>query len=188
MKRSFQNSRRWRSRAAVLTLVVACVVLASNGRASGAANVVQSLREWTRDSRSESPTLGAVLAQQTFGERLVDLLLLRQYNTRVVLLGTSLLGVTAGVVGVFMLLRKQALVGDVVGHSALPGIATAFLVMELIHAGSGKSLPGLLAGAFVAGLVGAVCVLLIDRFSRIKSDAALAIVLSVFYGAGAALF
>jgi len=45
----------------------------------------------------------------------------------------------------------------------------------------------LLTGAFATGLLGALCVMLIDRYSRIKSDAALAIVLSVFYGAGAVL-
>ncbi len=95
---------------------------------------------------------------------------------------------TAGVVGTFMLLRKRALVGDVIGHSALPGIATAFLVMEMIAPGTGKSLPGLLTGAFLSGLAGAVCVMLIDGYTRIKSDAAMAVVLSVFYGLGAALF
>ena len=120
--------------------------------------------------------------------RLLRVLSLRDYNTRVVLLGTTVLGVTAGIVGTFMLLRKRALVGDVVGHSALPGIAIAFLVMEGLSPGTGKSLPGLLAGAFVFGLAGAVSVMLIDRYSRIKADAAMAMTLSVFYGLGAALF
>lgn len=121
------------------------------------------------------------------GDRFLRVLLLEDPNTRVVLLGTALLGVMAGVVGVFMLLRGQALVGDVVGHATLPGIAGGFLVAELLSPGTGKSLPVLLTGAFATGLLGALCVLLIDRFSRIKSDAALAIVLSVFYGCGTVL-
>ncbi|MGD9854558.1 MAG: iron chelate uptake ABC transporter family permease subunit [Planctomycetaceae bacterium] len=120
--------------------------------------------------------------------RLARVLSLRDYNTRVVLLGTTVLGITAGIVGTFMLLRKRALVGDVVGHSALPGIAVAFLVMEGISPGTGKYLPGLLAGAFVFGLAGAVSVMLIGRYSRIKPDAAMAMTLSVFYGLGAVLF
>jgi manganese/zinc/iron transport system permease protein len=94
---------------------------------------------------------------------------------------------TAGVVGVFMLLRRRALIGDVVGHSALPGIAGAFLVMQLAAAADARSLPVLLTGAFITGLAGAGCVMLIDRYSLIKSDAALAVVLSAFYGAGAVL-
>jgi manganese/zinc/iron transport system permease protein len=114
-------------------------------------------------------------------------LLLRDYNTRVVLLGTMLLGMCGGVVGVFMLLRKRSLVGDVVGHAALPGIALAFLFTEAMRPGLGKSVPILLLGALLAGVAGALCVMLIDRYSRIKADASLAIVLSLFYGVGAAL-
>ena len=59
-------------------------------------------------------------------------------DTRIVLFGTFLLGISGGVVGTFMLLRKRSLVGDVVGHAALPGIALAYLVMEIIEPGSGQ--------------------------------------------------
>ena len=41
------------------------------------------------------------------------------YNTRIVLIGVSLLGLAAGVVGAFMLLRKRSLVGDAVSHATL---------------------------------------------------------------------
>ncbi|MGE0606075.1 MAG: iron chelate uptake ABC transporter family permease subunit [Pirellulales bacterium] len=115
-------------------------------------------------------------------------LTLRDYNTRIILLGTVLLGSCAGVVGTFMLLRKRALVGDVVSHASLPGIAIAFLLMEAVRPGSGKSLPGLLTGALLAGLLGVSCVTLIRRATKIKDDAALAVVLSVFFGLGIALF
>ena len=121
-------------------------------------------------------------------DKLADTLLMRQYNTRIVLLGTILLGIGAGAVGTFMLLRRRALLGDVIGHSALPGIALAFLSVELIAPGSERSLPVLLLGALVAGLAGVGCTMGITRFSRIKPDAALAIVLSVFFGAGIAIF
>jgi manganese/zinc/iron transport system permease protein len=113
---------------------------------------------------------------------------LRDYNTRVVLLGTTILGVCSGVVGVFALLRKRALVGDVVGHASLPGVAVAFLVMESLAPGGGKSLPGLLAGAALAGTAGMLCMTAILRLTRVKEDAALAIVLAVFFGLGMVLF
>jgi manganese/zinc/iron transport system permease protein len=113
--------------------------------------------------------------------------LLQDYNTRVVLFGTLLLGLCGGIVGVFMLLRKRPLLGDVVGHSALPGIAVAFIVSQIIAPGSGKNLTLLALGAFFGGLCGALSVLLIDRYSKIRADAALAIALSLFYGLGAAL-
>lgn len=108
-------------------------------------------------------------------------------NTRVVLLGTALLGISAGIVGVFLVLRREALLGDVVGHSTLPGIAIAFLLLEAISPGGGKSTAGLLAGAFAAGLAGAGAMLLAERHTSLKPDAIQAVVLSVFYGFGAAL-
>ena len=120
-------------------------------------------------------------------EQIWRVLSLRDYNTRVVLAGTFLLGLCAGIVGVFMLLRRRSLMGDVVGHASLPGVAIAFIVMESLSPGHGKTLSGLLIGAAVAGLLGVVAVSLISRFTRIKEDAALAIVLSVFFGLGAAL-
>ncbi len=125
--------------------------------------------------------------EPSFSSQLLRVVLLRDYNTRVVLLGTTLLGVVGGVVGTFMLLRKRALVGDVISHASLPGIAAAFLLIETMWPGHGKSLGGLLIGAMISGLAGVGCVLLIRRMTRLKEDAALAIVLSVFFGAGIAL-
>ena len=113
---------------------------------------------------------------------------LRDYNTKVVTLGTLLLGICAGTVGVFMLLRKRSLVGDVVGHASLPGIAIAFIVMETIRPNSGRSLPGLLSGALATGIIGVLCTMAIHRYTRLKDDAAMAIVLSVFFGLGITLF
>jgi manganese/zinc/iron transport system permease protein len=110
------------------------------------------------------------------------------YNTRVVLLGTMLLGVCAGVVGAFMVLRKRALVGDVIGHAALPGIGLAFLIMEWGRPGSGRTISGLMAGAMVTGLLGAISALKMERSRRVRPDDALALVLSLFYGAGIVLF
>jgi manganese/zinc/iron transport system permease protein len=66
-------------------------------------------------------------------------------------------------------------------------VAIAFLIMESLRPGSGKTLPGLLAGAVVTGLLGVLCALAVTRLTRLKEDAALAIVLSIFYGIGAAL-
>ena len=113
---------------------------------------------------------------------------LRDYNTRVVFWGTCMLGVAAGVVGTFMLLRKRALIADVVGHASLPGIGVAFLVMEMVSPGAEKSLSALLLGASVAGVLGILCVIAIRRLSKVKEDAALAITLSVFFGLGITLF
>jgi manganese/zinc/iron transport system permease protein len=119
-------------------------------------------------------------------DALLRVLTLDDYNTRVVVIGTVLLGIAAGVIGTFMLLRKRSLMGDAVSHATLPGIGIAFLIM-VAAGGTGRELPGLLAGATVSGLLGMGAVLLIRAQSRLKEDAALGIVLSVFFGLGVAI-
>lgn len=113
---------------------------------------------------------------------------LRDYNTRLVLGGTTMLGISGGLVGTFLILRKRALAADVVSHAALPGIAIAFLAAERLVPGSGRSTNVLLLGAFVSGLLGMAMTLAIRRWTRIKDDAALSIVLGLFFGVGMALF
>jgi manganese/zinc/iron transport system permease protein len=116
----------------------------------------------------------------------INVLTLQNYNTRVVVLGTSALGLAAGVVGAFALLRKRALLGDALSHATYPGIGAAFMIQAAMG-GSGKSLPILLLGATIAGLLGVGLITLINRFTRLKEDAALGIVLSVFFGFGVVL-
>ncbi|EMI52799.1 metal ABC transporter permease, partial [Rhodopirellula sallentina] len=119
-------------------------------------------------------------------EHLWRVLSLQDHNTRVVIFGTAILGFAAGLVGCLTLLRRRALVGDALAHAALPGIAGAFLIATALGA-DGKSLPILLLGATMSGLFGIVSILLIRRMTRIKEDAALGIILSVFFGLGVAL-
>ena len=117
---------------------------------------------------------------------LLRVLSLRDYNTRVVVVGTMMLGLAAGTIGAFMLLRKRALMGDALSHATLPGIGLAFVIATQMGVNA-KSLPVLLTGAVITGVAGVLCILLIRNYSRIKEDAALGIVLSVFFGAGVAV-
>ncbi|HMO91223.1 MAG TPA: iron chelate uptake ABC transporter family permease subunit [Pirellulaceae bacterium] len=111
---------------------------------------------------------------------------LYDYNSRLVIIGAILLGGAAGTIGCFTLLRKRALLGDAISHATLPGIAIAFILAN--HFGfSGKSPVWLLLGATLAGLLGIAAILAIRKLTRLKEDAALGIVLSVFFGLGVAL-
>lgn len=103
------------------------------------------------------------------------------YNTLVVLLGTSLLGASAGLIGSFAVLRGRALVGDALAHAALPGICLAFLVW------GERSLLVMLLGALISGVLGVAVVAGLKRVPRVKDDAAVGIVLTVFFGAGLVL-
>jgi len=103
------------------------------------------------------------------------------YNTLVVLIGVALLGANAGLVGTFAVLRRRALTGDALAHAALPGIGLGFLI-----AGE-RFLPALLLGALVTGILGTWVISSLQQWTRIREDAAIGIVLSVFFGAGVAL-
>lgn len=117
---------------------------------------------------------------------LVRVATLQNYNTRLVVLSTTLLGVASGLVGTFLLLRKRSLMGDALSHACLPGIGVMFMVMVGMGM-SGKALPGLLLGATLTGTGGVALVLLIRNTTRIKDDAAMGLVLSVFFGGGVAI-
>ena len=112
-------------------------------------------------------------------DTLIDTLLLKTHNTRLVVLGVTALGAAAGLIGSFLLLRKQSLLGDALPHATLPGIGIAFAIMTALGL-NGRSLPGLLLGATVTGLLGVLLVLAIRRTSNLIVDSAMVIVLSFF--------
>ncbi|GHC43965.1 iron chelate uptake ABC transporter family permease subunit [Roseibacillus persicicus] len=115
-----------------------------------------------------------------------EILSLQNYNTRVVVLSTTILGIATGLVGSFLLLRKRSLMGDALSHATLPGIAIAFGLMTS-WGFDGKSLPVLLAGASISGVLGVLLMLAIRHTTRLRDDVAMGLVLSVFFGLGIAL-
>jgi manganese/zinc/iron transport system permease protein len=88
------------------------------------------------------------------------------------------IGIVAGALGAFAVLRRQSLVGDAMSHAALPGIGIAYLLTDR------KDNMVLLTGAAIAGWLATLAVLGIVRTSRVKFDGALGLVLSVFFGFG----
>jgi manganese/zinc/iron transport system permease protein len=109
------------------------------------------------------------------------LALLGDFTVRSVTLGAALVGIVAGSLGSFALLRRQSLLGDTLSHAALPGITLGFLV-----SGS-RALTPILAGALVSGALAALFVLLLTRSTRLKDDAALGVSLSLFFAIGTVL-
>lgn len=104
--------------------------------------------------------------------------LIFDYTLRTVALGAAVIGIVAGALGSFAVLRRQSLVGDAMSHAALPGIALAYLLTGQ------KDNLYLLTGAAIAGWLGTLAVLGIVRRSRVSFDSALGLVLSVFFGLG----
>jgi manganese/zinc/iron transport system permease protein len=107
--------------------------------------------------------------------------LLDDYTLRVVAAGAAVLGLVSGALGTLAVLRRQALLGDAISHAALPGVALAYL------ATGGKGSLVLMTGAALAGFAATLVVMGVVRTTRVKQDAALGIVLSVFFGVGLVL-
>ncbi|MDA7967195.1 metal ABC transporter permease [Ruegeria sp.] len=108
------------------------------------------------------------------------------YNATLVAVGATLLGVSAGVTGTFLFLRKRALVSDAISHATLPGVCLAFMALVALG-GDGRNLIGLLAGSAVSAWVGLLCMNWLTRHTRLAEDAAIGAVLSVFFGLGIVL-
>lgn len=108
-------------------------------------------------------------------------LLRENYNTLVVLIGVSLLGASAGMVGSFAVLRKRALTGDALSHAALPGLCIAFLILRE------RNLTAMLLGALASGVAGITVISALGRWTRVRDDAAIGTVLTVFFGLGIVL-
>ncbi|CAN5685673.1 iron chelate uptake ABC transporter family permease subunit [soil metagenome] len=103
------------------------------------------------------------------------------YTLRIVAMGSAALGVAAGALGSFAVLRRQSLLGDAISHAALPGIALAFLL-------TGSKAPLVLVmGAAIAGWIGTLLVMTIVSRSRVTEDSSLGLILSVFFGFGLVL-
>ncbi len=107
--------------------------------------------------------------------------LLSSHTVQTVLMGAVFLGLISGALGAFAVLRGQSLLGDAVSHAALPGVALGFLVA------GGRELGAVLIGATLSGGLAALSVMLIVSRTRLKPDAALGVVLSVYFALGVVL-
>jgi manganese/zinc/iron transport system permease protein len=96
-----------------------------------------------------------------------------------------LVGVLASVAcalpGNFLILRRQALIGDAISHVVLPGIVVAFLVTSTVSA-----VPMLL-GAAGAALVAVLLIEAIKRLGRIEPGAAMGVVFTSLFAGGVLL-
>lgn len=107
--------------------------------------------------------------------------LLNDYTFQMVALGTGILGITSGIVGTYVTLRQESLLGDALSHAALPGIAIAFMLIQV------KVTALLLVGAVITGLIATVLMQVFSQKTVLKLDSAMALTLSTFFGLGLVL-
>jgi ABC-type Mn2+/Zn2+ transport system permease subunit len=84
------------------------------------------------------------------------------------LIGMLMLGVVAGCIGAYVVVRGMAFMADALGHAILPGVAVAYL--------NGGVHGPLLLGAAVAGSITAVIIGFFTRGGKLREDTAIGIV------------
>lgn len=97
------------------------------------------------------------------------------------LLAATLAAVSCGLLGNFLLLRKQSMMGDAISHSVLPGLVIAFLIA------STRSPLVMLTGATIAGVLTVVLIEFVKRFGRVEPGAAMGVVFSILFALGVLL-
>jgi manganese/zinc/iron transport system permease protein len=94
------------------------------------------------------------------------------------LLAVVLAGGTCGLLGSFLVLRRESLLGDAISHAVLPGIVLGFAVT-----GARSGLP-MLAGALLAAMLATLAIGWLRRAARLEGGAATGLVFTGFFAAG----
>lgn len=89
-----------------------------------------------------------------------------------------LAAIACAIPGNFLVLRRQALIGDAISHVVLPGIVVAFIVTGTIASFA------MLAGAAGAAIFAVAMIEAIRRFGRIESGAAMGVTFTTMFAAG----
>ena len=141
--------------------------------------------------------IGDVAEETSLGQQAIRFFSFRDPSVRYAVIGSVMLGISCGLLGCFIVVRKMALVGDTLSHAVLPGVALGFLF-------SGVSVSGLLdwsfdvanitknpslifCGAVVAGVAGTFLVNTLKQTTKIKEDSALGLTLASFFAVGICL-
>lgn len=93
-------------------------------------------------------------------------------------LASTMVGLTCGVLGCFIVLRNMSLIGDALAHAILPGIVVAFIVV------GGYSTMAFFLGAVGAALLTAVGITWIQHNIKTKNDAAIGIMFTAMFSLG----
>ena len=100
-----------------------------------------------------------------------------QFSLTPILIGI-LAGISCAVPGNFLILKRQALIGDAISHVVLPGIVIAFIFTGVI-----STIPMLL-GAAGAALVAVILIEVIKRLGKIEPGAAMGVVFTGMFALG----
>ncbi|MDQ3194638.1 MAG: metal ABC transporter permease [Bacteroidota bacterium] len=93
------------------------------------------------------------------------------------LIASLMVGISCGLIGTYIMLRRLSLIGDALAHAVLPGVVIGFMV-------AGKSPFSLFAGALSAGILTSVLISFVERNSKIKEDTSIGIIFTGAFALG----
>ena len=92
-----------------------------------------------------------------------------------------IVAIACAIPGVFLVLRKMALISDAISHSILPGIVIGFFISENLNS------PLLIAFAAITGVITVVLVEVIQKTGLVKEDTAIGLVFPSLFSIGVIL-
>lgn len=98
-----------------------------------------------------------------------------------IILTGVLVALSCGLLGVFLILRKMAMVGDAISHAVLPGIVIAYLVAD------SRNAIIMLIGAAAFGLLTTFMIEWFYKRARIQADASIGITFTWLFAIGVIL-
>lgn len=88
---------------------------------------------------------------------------------------------TLALLGSFLVLKRQAMIGDAMAHSVLPGLVIAFVI-------TGSRAPGpMFLGALGAALFASLAIAALTRYARVEPTAAIGVVFTTLFALGVLL-
>lgn len=92
-----------------------------------------------------------------------------------------IIGMTCALLGNFLVLRRQSLIGDAISHVALPGIVVSFILTGMLAS------TAMMLGAGVSALVTVAMIELIRRLGRVETSAAMGVTFTSLFALGVLL-
>lgn len=99
-------------------------------------------------------------------------------NTFLIILTASIISISCGLLGVFMMLRKMSMTGDAISHAVLPGIVIGFFV-----SGSQRGLE-VIIGAGLLGILATLIINWLKNKAKVQLDASIGITFTLLFAVG----
>lgn len=93
------------------------------------------------------------------------------------LVAAVMVGISCGLIGTYIMLRRLSLIGDALAHAVLPGVVIGFMI-------AGKSPLTLFFGALAAGVLTSMLISFVERNSKIKEDTSIGIIFTGAFALG----